>query len=120
MYVCMYVCKPLGLHRRPYTGLFSTGIRNAKGEIQVYVRHVFLDPLQEYSRPPSVAAGAYRNGSEMTGAGDLVFYIVLVKLVRRGCLFIILFRCFLSHLEEISSASCLSLSSDSLTIRNLH
>ena len=34
-----------------------------------YVRHVFLDPAQEYGRPSSVAAGAYGNGSEMTGAG---------------------------------------------------
>ena len=34
-----------------------------------YARHVFLDPAQEYGRPSSVAAGAYGNGSEMTGAG---------------------------------------------------
>ena len=33
-----------------------------------YARHVFLDPAQEYGRPSSVAAGAYGNGSEMTGA----------------------------------------------------
>ena len=54
------------------------------GKIQVYVtvyaRHVFLDPVQEYGRPSSVAAGAYGNGSEMTGAGAgaLVLYIVRV------------------------------------------
>ena len=34
-----------------------------------YARHVFLDTAQEYGRPSSVAAGAYENGSEMTGAG---------------------------------------------------
>ena len=34
-----------------------------------YVRHVFLDPGQEYGRSSPVAAEAYGNGSEMTGAG---------------------------------------------------
>ena len=48
-------------------------IYGTQRKIQVYVtayaRHVFLDPAQEYGRPSSVAAGAYENGSEMTGAG---------------------------------------------------
>ena len=41
-----------------------------------YARHVFLDPAQEYGRPSSVAAGAYGNGSEMTGAAGAVTFFV--------------------------------------------
>ena len=78
---------------RWYTGAVHYKYTTHNGKIQVYVtaytRHVFLDPVQECGRPSSVGAGAYDNGSEMTGAGAgagagaLVLYIVRVCFVLR-------------------------------------
>ena len=58
-----------GLRKGWYTGAVYSKYtaRNVKIQIHVtaYARHVFLEYVQrEYGRPSSVAAGAYRSGSE--------------------------------------------------------
>ena len=45
----------------------------------------FWTPYNENGRPPSVAAGAYGNGSEMTSTGALMLYILRVFCVLQLC-----------------------------------
>ena len=63
----------LDTYRRITPVYYKYTARNGKIQLYVtaYARHVFLNPVQEY-RHSSVAAGAYGNGSEMTG--DMIWY----------------------------------------------